>query len=106
MEFLRPDLLPWAVAFLLPGFVSLSVYDRLVPGPRREWEKSVFQLLAFGAANFAAWFGVFRALFANADAPVWWFGWAVFLVLVVSPVLLGWLTAMGLQWAGKKGWIH
>jgi len=105
MDFLKPELLPWTLAFVLPGFVSLSVYDLLVPGPRREWEKSVLHLVAFGAANFALWFLAFRALFENAGARPWWFGWVLLLVLVVGPSLLGWMTTAGLQWAGTRGWI-
>jgi hypothetical protein len=39
--------------FFIPGFVSLKVYDLIVPGERRDFSKSAFDAIAYSALNFA-----------------------------------------------------
>src|SRR5437899_2451229 len=39
--------------FFIPGFVSLKIYDLLVPGERRDFSKSAFDAIAYSALNFA-----------------------------------------------------
>ncbi len=40
--------------FFLPGFISLKIYDLLVPSERRDFSQSLFEAVAFSALNFAA----------------------------------------------------
>lgn len=42
--------------FFIPGFVSLKVYDLLIPNQRRDISKSVYEIVAFSALNFAVFF--------------------------------------------------
>lgn len=39
--------------FFIPGFVSLKVYDLIVPGERRDFSKSAFDAIAYSALNFS-----------------------------------------------------
>lgn len=41
------------LTFFVPGFISLKVYDLLVPGERRDFSKSVFDAVAYSALNFS-----------------------------------------------------
>src|SRR5882762_4597151 len=41
------------LVFFIPGFVSLKIYDLLVPGERRDFSKSAFDAIAYSALNFA-----------------------------------------------------
>lgn len=39
--------------FFVPGFVSLKVYDSLVPSERRDFSKAIFDAVAYSALNYA-----------------------------------------------------
>ena len=39
--------------FFLPGFVSLKVYDSLVPSERRDFSKSIYEVVAYSTLNYA-----------------------------------------------------
>jgi hypothetical protein len=40
--------------FFIPGFLSLKVYDWLVATERRDFSKSLFEVIGYSAINFAA----------------------------------------------------
>jgi Family of unknown function (DUF6338) len=42
------------LAFFVPGFVSIKIYDLLWPSERRDWSKAVVEAIGFSAVNFAA----------------------------------------------------
>jgi hypothetical protein len=42
--------------FCLPGFISMKVYDLMVPGERRDVSKSIFEAVSYSTLNFAALF--------------------------------------------------
>ena len=56
MEILELELVPLAIALLVPGLVAVKVYDLLVPGERRDWTASVLEVFAYGTLNFSLWF--------------------------------------------------
>jgi hypothetical protein len=41
------------LAFFVPGFISIKVYDLLWPSERRDWSKAVIEAIGFSAVNFA-----------------------------------------------------
>lgn len=41
------------VLLFIPGFVSIKVYDLLIANDLRDFSKSFFEVLAYGAVNFA-----------------------------------------------------
>jgi hypothetical protein len=40
--------------FFIPGFITLKVYDLLIPGEQRDFSKSLFDAVAYSSLNFAA----------------------------------------------------
>jgi hypothetical protein len=77
--------------FFIPGFISLKVYDLLVPGERRDFSKSLFDAVAYSSLNFVAllWLiGIVR----SGSLPWLWYA-AMFVLLIgmpaAWPILLG-----------------
>jgi len=74
--------------FFLPGFVSLKVYDALTPSERRDFSKSVYEVIAYSTLNNALLYPLALWLWSRnptALSFVTWAGGA--LVLVAFPVL-------------------
>jgi len=85
--------------FFVPGFISLRIYDLLIPSERRDFSKSLFDAVAYSALNFGAlsWLiGLMRS--GRLSAP-WWYV-SVFAVLVVFPAI--WPPL--LLWIRKRPW--
>lgn len=40
--------------FFIPGFISLKVYDLLIPGERRDFSSSLTEVLGYSSLNYAA----------------------------------------------------
>lgn len=40
--------------FFIPGFISIKVYDLFIPSERRDFSKSLFEVMGYSAINFAA----------------------------------------------------
>jgi len=53
------------VAFVLPGFVSLKVWDLLVPGERRNFDGALVDVVAYSTLDFAALFWLISPLLAG-----------------------------------------
>jgi Family of unknown function (DUF6338) len=56
MDIWAADKLTLFLIFFIPGFVSIKVYDLIVPGESRDVSKSVFEAITFSTLNFAALF--------------------------------------------------
>jgi hypothetical protein len=52
MDLWSIDRLTLFFLFFLPGFVSLKVYDLLVPGEMRDFSRAFFDALSYSALNF------------------------------------------------------
>jgi hypothetical protein len=76
------------LVFFLPGFVSLKVYDALTPSERRDFSKSIYEVIAYSTLNNALLYPLVVWLWTrNVQVPslaVWLCG---ALVLVVFPSL-------------------
>lgn len=102
----RPDALLLFLTVFLPGFISLKVWDLLVPNERRDFSKALFDALAYSTLNFAALAWLFlpeisqpagllqpsvitvsKLMLVFLIAPVGW------------PILLRWLLT--LRWLGR-----
>jgi hypothetical protein len=49
------------LVFFVPGFLSLKVYDLLVPGERRDFSRAAFDAVAYSALNFGVLLPLYRA---------------------------------------------
>lgn len=77
--------------FFIPGFISVKVYDLLVPGDERDFSKSLYDTLAYGALNFAS---LSWAYFLIYDNKVSGFGLYVFLTFALLIVPMLWPLAL------------
>lgn len=89
-DLLAPEKLNLFLFFVVPGFVSLKVYDLMVPSARRDFSASIIEVISFSMINFAAWYWLIDLSNRNdlrIDAPVFYY-LTMSLVLLVSPTLL------------------
>jgi hypothetical protein len=56
MDVWNADKLALFLIFFVPGFISMKVYDLMVPGEPRDFSKSIFEAISYSALNFAALF--------------------------------------------------
>jgi hypothetical protein len=75
------------LAFFVPGFLMIRVYDLLVPTERRDFSKSVFDAVAYSAVNLVAFSPLLYWMQSAAPpASLYWF--FVVVVFILAPV--GW----------------
>lgn len=79
MENLTADNLRWFLIFVVPGFISIKVYDLFVPGQRRDFSKSLIEAVSFSCINLALLYPLVgaqwdykRSLLVLFVAPVAW----------------------------------
>jgi hypothetical protein len=78
--------LAWFLVFFLPGFVSLKVYDALTPSERRDFSKSIYEVVAYSTLNNALLLPLvlwLRTLSLSANPVFAWVCGA--LVMIVFP---------------------
>lgn len=80
----------WTLAlfliFFVPGFISLKVYDLLIPGEARDFTKSFFDAIAYSALNFGALLWLIVPAGSGRLNP--WEGYAaIFFVMIGMPAL-------------------
>ena len=56
MDIWNVDKLTLFLVFFLPGFISMKVYDLMVPGEPRDVSKSLFEAISYSTLNFGALF--------------------------------------------------
>jgi hypothetical protein len=89
MDIWNVDKLTLFLMFFVPGFVSLKVYDLLIPSSRRDFSKSVFEVVGYSALNFGAlsWL-IYLIHHSNFPAThEYWYLFFLFWILVGVPVL-------------------
>lgn len=62
MDIWNADKLALFLVFFLPGFISMKVYDLLVPGEKRDASKSLLEAVSYSTLNFAALFWLIAIL--------------------------------------------
>lgn len=75
------------LAFFIPGFVSIRVYDTLIPSVKREFSKGLFEVLSYSALHYA-FLSPLLIMFYRAgfpQQPTVWHALLVLLVLVLIP---------------------
>jgi hypothetical protein len=72
--------------FFIPGFITLKVYDLLVPGEVRDFSKSLLDAIAYSSLNFAALIWLVLIL-RSGNLPPWLWYPAMFALLVGMPVV-------------------
>ena len=89
MDVWQIDRLALLLVFSIPGFVSIKVYDLLIPGERRDFSKSLFEVVAYSALNFAVLSWLIILIHSKGfydHHPVLYFG-SLFLILFIFPAV-------------------
>jgi Family of unknown function (DUF6338) len=90
------------MTFLVPGFISLKVYDLFIPAERRDFSKSLYDAVAYSALNFVALFWLISQMRSGTMSPITWY-LSFFLVVIgapaIWPILFLWLRRQA--WMSK-----
>lgn len=89
---------------VLPGFISMRIFDLFNPADKRPVSDSMFEGLAFGALNALVFFPLWIVTNGGAHMemqPVWTY-LAALVALVIAPVAWGLLTHRLLRWLADK----
>lgn len=75
--------------FFIPGFISIKIYDLIVPSERRDFSKAIYEAIGFSALNFAvlSWLII---LIHSANYSTVHKGWYIFFIMIilfVCPIL-------------------
>ena len=101
MDIWQVDKLVLFLAFFIPGFISLKVYDLLVPGERRDFSKSFPEAVAYSALNYAALSWLVDLILSGNfydDHKTYYF-LSLFLIMFVIPVLWPFVFLKLSSWA-------
>ncbi len=88
LELFTDNLLLFLV-FFIPGFISIKVYDLLVPGEPRDFSKSLFDAVAYSSLNFAVLFPLIFFMLTSdfyTTHAVWFYLFSN-LILFIFPII-------------------
>lgn len=80
----------WIVAMLiLPGFISIRIHEMLFARPRRDWAKSLIEIVSYSVLNFGVFSWLIYSFFESGlnEINPQSFGLAIAVVFVVGPAL-------------------
>lgn len=87
MELLKD--IPLFMLFFMPGFISIKIYDMLVPNESRDFSKAIYEVVAYSALNLAAFSWVIYIM-ARYDFYVthpFWYALILFLMIFIFPII-------------------
>lgn len=97
--------LPWLLVLILPGFISIRVFELLVPARRTSTGREALEALSYGAINFGIW----------AVPVLYWLPWlqvrpltftlVAIGLLIVSPAALALGARALLVWPFVRKWV-
>ncbi|MBI3195332.1 MAG: hypothetical protein HYZ34_12835 [Ignavibacteriae bacterium] len=74
--------------FFVPGFISMKIYDLLVPSERRDFSKDLLEALSYSCVNFAILYWPIVAIHSNefqTDHLIIYYFLSI-LILLVAPI--------------------
>jgi hypothetical protein len=87
MDIWNVDKLALFLIFFLPGFISMKVYDLIVPGESTDFSKSFLEAISFSTLNFAVLFPLIASInsgdFYRIHFILYWL--SVVAIMVVVP---------------------
>jgi hypothetical protein len=86
----EPNKLILFLAFFIPGFISIKVYQLLIATETSDFSKSLAEAIGFSSLNYATFFWVipflhYHPLFYLQYPFIYYFG--IFLIVLVTPLL-------------------
>lgn len=90
----------------IPGFISITVYDLLIAGEKREFTKSMFQVIAFSALNFASlsWLVSLNYQYKTYENHIVLFSVSAMMIFVFFPAFwtFCWVWLIKQDWIARK----
>lgn len=89
MDIWQIDKLTLFLILFIPGFISIKVFDLLVPNERRDFSKSWFEAVGYSALNFAAFSWLIILIQSenfNTNHTVLYF-LSLLLIMFIAPIL-------------------
>ncbi len=89
MNIWEPNKLLLFLVFFVPGFISLKVYDLLIPGERRNFSRSLLEVLGYSSLNYAAFSWLIFLIYSRKlyQNHINWFLVILIIVLFVAPAV-------------------
>ncbi len=89
MDIWQVDKLVLFLIFFIPGFISVKIYDLLVPGEQRDFSKSIFEVIAYSCMNFAAlsWLIILIHLGNFYNEHKMWYSVLSLFIVFIAPIL-------------------
>src|SRR3989339_1623467 len=74
--------------FIIPGFISIKVYDLIIAGERRDFSKSIYEMIGFSALNFAAlsWLIILIHSGDFYSTHKYLYVFSIFIILFIFPI--------------------
>jgi len=90
-ELLSVEKLQLFLMFVVPGFVAIKVYDLFVPSGHRAASDTIVEAVTYSMVNLAlmCWAMVLLIWYRVPEEHPVWYGVVTFVVLFVSPAILG-----------------
>ena len=100
MDIWQIDKIILFLIFLVPGFISLRVYDLLVPSKRRDFSKSLFEVISYSAWNYATLFWLIDIIHSDDFYIKYkiWYVLALLFILIIMPIIWSVLFLRLSQW--------
>ena len=89
MDTLNIETIRLLLIFFVPGFISIKVYDLLVPSERRDIDKSLLEALTYSCINFALLYWLIIAIHTDGfqtNYPYVYYGLSL-LILFIMPII-------------------
>ncbi len=101
MDIWQLDKLSLFLIFFLPGFISIKIYDLLIPSEKRDFSKSLFEVIGYSALNFAAlsWLIILIHSGYFYREHKFWYLIILLLIIFVIPILWPMLILKILYWS-------
>lgn len=89
MDIWQESRLALFLLFFMPGFISIKVYDLLIPGERRDFSKSLLEVVGYSSLNFAPLSPLIILILAGVPLfdNIYFFTLLAMLALFVLPIL-------------------
>jgi hypothetical protein len=91
------------LTFFIPGFISIKTHDLLVPAPRRDFTKSLLEVIGYSSLNFALFSWLIIIIFSRGfyREHEHLFLFSMILIMFVGPAF----WPLGLRWLSKRRFI-
>jgi len=90
MDIWQIDKLMLFLVFFIPGFISIRIYDLLVPSERKDFSKYLFEAIGYSSLNFAALFWLIILIHSENFYVHYKILYFIFLLIIIFIIPILW----------------